>query len=88
MKLSKPQNTDKEFEPFINLIQVMRDDPVINKKVIKILKQDSYKRRTVLNNWLEQLRQQNASEKLTQTLSYLFDDIVAEKTLKLINKSQ
>lgn len=66
----------------------MRDDTVINEKVIEVLNLDSYKRRIILNNWLEQLRRQNASEKMVQILSYLFDDIVAEETLKLINRSQ
>jgi len=64
----------------------MRDEPVINKKVIGILKMDSYRRRLVLNNWLEQLRQNNAPQKLMQTLACLFDDHIAEKILTCINK--
>jgi hypothetical protein len=48
----------------------MRDDPVINKKVINILKLESYPRRIVLSNWLEQLHSNNAPNKLTQTLSF------------------
>lgn len=88
MKSSKAEKTENEFEPFIKLIQVMRDDPLINEKVIKMLKQNSYQRRIILNNWLEQLRRQNAPENLIQALSCLFDDIVAEKVLTLINKRQ
>jgi hypothetical protein len=87
MKFSKPEKIDKELEPFIKLIQIMRDDPLINKKVIKILKLDSYQRRIVLNNWLEQLRRQNAPENLRQALTSLFDDTISEKVLTLINKS-
>ena len=88
MKSSKAEKTENEFEPFIKLIQVMRDDPLINEKVIKMLKQNSYQRRIILNNWLEQLRRQNAPENLIQALSCLFDDIVAEKVLTLINNRQ
>ena len=88
MKSSKPEKAENEFEPFIKLIQVMRDDPLINKKVIKMLKQNSYQRRIILNNLLEQLRRQNAPESLMQALSCLFDDIVAEKVLTLINNRQ
>jgi len=76
---------DRRHESFINLIQIMQNDTVINKKIIKILKLDSYQRRSVINNWLEQLRKKNAPTNLTQTLAYLFDDIVAEKVLSLIN---
>lgn len=87
MKSSEPQNSDEEFEPFIKLIQIMREDPLINKKVISILKMNSYSRRFVLNNWLKQLQQENAPIKLTHALSILFDDDIAQLTLKLINES-
>lgn len=85
MKVPKTEDIDKEFEPIKKLIQVMRDDPVINEKVIKMLQMDSYQRRSVLNNWLEQLRRRNASGNLLNALSCLFDDKVAEKVLVLIN---
>ncbi len=77
-----------DFDPLEKLFQAILNDPVINKKVISILKMDSYPRRLILNNWLEQLRRNSAPKKLTQTLAYLFDDIVAAKTLKLIDGSQ
>jgi hypothetical protein len=85
LKSSDTKNIDNQFEPFIKLIQVMRDDSVINKKVIKILQLDPYQRRSVLNNWLERLRRQNAPEKLLSALSCLFDDKVAEQVLSLID---
>ena len=75
-------------EPLLRLIQILKDDPVINNKVVTILKLDSFNRRTVLNNWLDQLRGKNASEKLMQGLSCLFDDAIAKKTLSLISKSK
>jgi hypothetical protein len=85
LKSSDTKNIDNELKPFIKLIQVMRDDSVINKKVIKMLKLDSYQRRTVLNNWLERLRIENAPDNLLGALSCLFDDKVAEQVLALIN---
>ena len=53
-----------------------------------MLAMDPYPRRLVLNNWLEQLRKKNAPKQLTQTLSYLFDDVIAQKIYDLINKSK
>jgi len=85
LNTKKENNYKSDFEPFVKLLQAMRNDPVINKKIINILKMDSYPRRLVLNNWLEQLRCNNASQKLMQTLGYLFDDVIAEKVLTLIN---
>ena len=85
LKVSNTEDIDKEFEPLKKLIQVMLDDPVINEKVIKMLQMDSYQRRTVLNNWLERLRRQNAPQNLLSALSCLFYDKVAEKVLALID---
>ena len=86
MKIENSYIIDAEFEPLVTLLKAMRKDPVINKKVVNLLKMDSFPRHIVLSNWLEQLRRKNAPAKLTQILLYLFDDIVAEKVLLLINK--
>jgi hypothetical protein len=84
----KTNNYESDFVSIEKLLKAMRYDPVINKKIVYILKMDSYPRRIVLSNWLEHLRRNNAPDKLTQTISYLFDDTIAEKVLSLINKHQ
>lgn len=76
---------NNQFESLGRLIQIMRNDEVINKKVTILLQMDSYQRRLVLNNWLKRLQKQNASQKLLTALSSLFDDKVAEQVLTLIN---
>jgi hypothetical protein len=85
--LKKPikKANDNESKYLIRLIQTMRDDDLINKKVIEMLKLDSYQRRSVLNNWLERLRMENAPQNLLSALSCLFDDKIAEQVLALIN---
>jgi len=88
INVDKIENDDSDFESIRKLLHAIQNDPVINKKVKSILKMDAYPRRLVLNNWLEQLRRKNAPEKLTQTLSILFDDSIAKKIYELINKSQ
>lgn len=85
MKTKKSNNYEFDFESIEKLLQAMRCDPVINKKVINTLKMDSYPRRLVLNNWLEKLRHNSAPPKLMQSLTCLFDDSIAEKVLALIN---
>jgi hypothetical protein len=79
------KNNDNQFKPFMRLIQVMQDDAVINKQVIEMLQMDSYQRRSVLNNWLERLRRQDAPQNLLSALACLFDDKIAEQVLTLIN---
>jgi hypothetical protein len=66
----------------------MKNDPLINEKVIQLLNLDSYNRRLVLNNWVEQLRTRHAPEKLLNALSCLFNDKTAADVLSLINKSE
>ena len=88
MKPSQITDLDQDFESLIKLLQVMRNDPLINDKIITLLRQDSFQRRSILNYWLEQLRRQNAFENLRQALSCLFDDKVAAKVLKIISNRQ
>ena len=85
MPLSKAENNNHTFEPLIKLMQVMQKDPLIHEKVMLLLKLDSYRRRAVLNNWLEQLRLRNASKNLLDALSSLFDDKTAADVLTLIS---
>jgi hypothetical protein len=73
------RNNKNDFGSIAKLLQAMRYDPVINKKVVSILKMESYPRHIVLSNWLEQLRRSNAPQKLLRSLACLFDDGIAEK---------
>jgi len=81
-------NSETEITQFDKLVQAIRNDPVINKRVIQILKMDLYPRRFVLNNWLEQLRRSNAPQILLESLACLFDDNISEQVLTLINTRQ
>jgi hypothetical protein len=83
--LKPTKSESNKFEAFKILIEIMRDDPVINEKVLAMLKMNSYRRRSVLNNWLEQLRLRKASGNLLNALSCLFDDEIAEQVLAFIN---
>jgi hypothetical protein len=77
--------SNNQFESLGRLIQIMKVDEVINKKVATVLQMDSYQRRSVLNNWLERLGKQNAPQTLLSGLSCLFDDKIAEQVLTLIS---
>jgi hypothetical protein len=86
LKANHKKNNNSDFESIEKVLQAIYKDPVIQKKVINLLKMDSYPRHIVLSNWLEQLRRKKAPDKLIQTLSYLFDDFIAQKIFILINK--
>jgi len=79
-------NTNSDLESIETLLQAMRHDPVIHRKVIAMLEMDPYPRQIVLSNWLEELRLHHAPKKLCQTLSYLFDDLIAEKVYELLRR--
>lgn len=77
-------NSKTLAEPFANLLQVIKEEPEINTRLVQLLKQDSFTRRLLINKWLEQLRRKGAAHKLLQALSCLFDNDIAEKTLSFI----
>jgi len=78
-------NHKKCIEKYADLFQTVMEDPVIKRRIIDVLQLSSFERRTVLINWLEQLRLRHASGKLLKALSCLFDDEVAEGILNLID---
>jgi hypothetical protein len=88
MKPSPKTIFDRDFDSFNTLIEVMRDDHIINEKITTLLKMDSYQRRYILNYWLGQLQRQNAHENLCQALACLFDDKIASRVLKIISTNQ
>ena len=85
MKISVRDCCKENSDPFETLIEVLRDDREIKDRVIELVQMDSYKRRTVLNNWLEQLLRKHAPPGMIQALTCLFDDTVAKKLLKKID---
>jgi hypothetical protein len=68
-----------------DIIQIALEDPLIKKRIKEVLNLDSYERRSVLNEWIEQLRLRNARSEIKQGLICLFDDVSAEELLKIIN---
>ncbi len=84
----KTKNINNSTERFSLLLEAILNDPVVNSKVTRLLKMDSYARRIVLSNWLEQLRRKNAPGELLQTLSILFDNKNAEMIYNMINNSK
>jgi hypothetical protein len=78
-------DNETSIEKFADLMQTAMEDPLIKNRIIEVLQLSSFERRTILNNWLEQLQRRNASESLLSALSCLFDDKIAEAVLVLIN---
>jgi hypothetical protein len=86
MRAANEQVFETDFVSIVKVLQAIRRDPLINTKVVNIIKMESYPRRIILSNWLEQLRRKSAPQKLLNALSRLFDDEVAEQVLQFIKK--
>lgn len=86
MRRYKPSNYYDLSESLIRLVEIMRKDTWINREVTRMLKLDAYRRRIVLNDWLEGLRRKNAPVDLLRAFSCLFDDDIARQVLLIINK--
>ena len=80
----KKKNLNDMSESFAGLLTVIKEDQEINARVIQLLRMRSFRWRSLLNKWLEQLRLKQAPFKLIQSLSCLFDDTLAANTLNLI----
>jgi hypothetical protein len=68
-----------------DIIQIALEDPLIKQRIKEVLNLDSYERRSVLNDWIEQLRLRNARREIIMGLIYLFDDVRAKELLRIIN---
>lgn len=86
--ITKKKNNNDISGSFAGLLRIIKEDQEINTRVVQLLQMNSFRRRSLLNKWLEQLRMKKAPDKLTQSLSCLFDDSIAAKVLTLINKDQ
>jgi len=80
-------NKKTRIVEFEGLLETVITDPLLKNRVIEVLKLNSFDRRSVLNIWLKQLRQQNAPQYIIDGLSYLFDDHIANEILNLINNN-
>ena len=72
-------------DTFIRLVQIARDDPKINKEILKILTLDSFNRQSALNTLLDTMRLKGAPLEFIEAVDFLVDDDVAEKFLVVIN---
>ena len=71
-------------ETFVTLIQVAREDEHIRRTLRSLLGLDPFHRRSLLNQWLADLRRRRAPDDFIQALTCLLDDDVAAKALELI----
>jgi hypothetical protein len=88
LTVSGETNCNNDYSDIKRLIQVMQIDPIVRERVLHMLKLDSYNRRMLLNNWLEQLRTHKASEHLLSALVCLFDDKITARILDLIDENE
>ena len=84
MGILKKKDINDISEPFAGLLRIIKEDREINARVVQLLELNSFKRRALLNKWMEQLRKRQAPNKLLSALSCLFDDSIAEKVRILI----
>ena len=88
MKTGSGADDVQIFESFNTLLHNIQSDPLIHQKIITLLTMVSFQRRSVLNYWLERLKNQNAHGNLCQALVCLFDDTISAYVLETISHHQ
>ena len=71
---------------FIQFVQVAKESADIKQMLESILKLNSFHRKSALNTWLHQLHLQRAPQHFITSLSWLLDDKIAAKTLKILQE--
>jgi hypothetical protein len=77
-------NQTKEDQYIDHLLQTVLEEPLIRKRFIEMLILPPFERRIILNTWIEKYWLKNTGPEIIQALACLFDNKVAEQTLKLI----
>jgi predicted HTH domain antitoxin len=76
---------DKEeniIEDFVRLIQILEDDPALKKKVLALLKLDSFNRASFLNTIIQKMILENVSKRIIEVYLYLKNDEIARRTIE------
>ena len=74
-------------ELFISLIRTAQEDAVIRKRIMAILRQPVFHRKSMLNTLIAELKMQSAPAEFVQAIACLFDDDVAAKAWELLDRS-
>ena len=84
MRILVREKQNEFSQSFARLLQIIKADTEIKIRIIQLLMLNPFRRRLMLNKWLERLRCRQAPEKLIGALSCLFDDDIAENVLTFI----
>ena len=74
----------RDDEPFVQLMAVAREDAEIRERMISILEQAPFERKSSLKTWIRSMQLQQAPESFVHSISYLLDNDTAETALKLL----
>jgi len=77
--------SQRNDEPFLQLMVVVQEDPDIRSQLISILNQDSFNRKSSLNTWIHTLKLQQAPESFVQAIACLLEDKTADKALQFLS---
>jgi hypothetical protein len=75
-------------EVFVKLIQVAEEDEAVRRKLAEILSLPPTHRRSVLNFYIDQMRQNGAPEAFISAVACLLDNGVADRALSLLGKKE
>lgn len=77
--------SQRDDEPFVQLMSVAREDADIRAQLISILSQDPFHRKSRLNTWIRTMQMQQAPESFIHAMTYLLEDDTADKALQLLS---
>lgn len=87
MKLPREKRkTVGENDGFVNLIRVAQEDDEIRNRLLAILGQPEFQRKSLLNTFVRDMKFKSAPSELISAIQCLLNDAVAERALDLLKK--
>ena len=87
MELSSKRTKDENEVLYLwHLLEKVFEDPFIRERFNGLLQMLPCERRLILSNWIIMYWMKKTGPEIIQALAYLFDDKLAEETLRKLNK--
>jgi len=88
MKLPRKRKTVGENDGFVSLMQVAQEDNEIRSRLLAILNQPEFHRKSMLHTFIQDMKLRSAPLELISAIKCLLDDAVAGRALDLLQKNR
>jgi hypothetical protein len=86
MRIPRKKHTLGENDEFVTLMRVAQEDNEIRNRLLAILVQPEFHRKSMLNTFIRDMKLQSAPSEFVSAIQFLLNDSVAERAIDLLKK--